>query len=222
MEILNNFYIQNNLIYFEFDYSNVKLNSKQFEIINNFKSLKYLILSNIYFSPIFKLKLINLEHLKICDCSNITFNNCIFLSLKYLQLENIKLIKDSSIDSLIKCPELNELILKDKCYNIDFKNLIKLTFFEGNFNDFLQLQYATLLETLIIYFNDNESDLKLMETLKNKEKYYFVKKLKLNLIRNYYNLNELINIFPNLFELIVEAYYHKKILDMNQLFTKIN
>ena len=49
-----------------------------------------------------------------------------------------------------------------------------------------------------------------METLKNKEKYYFVKKLKLNLSRNYYNLNlnELINIFPNLFELIIETYYH--------------
>jgi hypothetical protein len=117
-----------------------------------------------------------------------------------------ELIIKSSI-SMLKCPELNELILKDrnKFYDLDFKNLIKLKKFEGNINYILLLEPSKLLESLTISFYDTDftSIKKVMESLKTKEKYYSVKKLKLN-IRDCLNLNDLINFFPNLVDLNVE------------------
>ena len=49
---------------------------------------------------------------------------------------------------MLKCPELNELILKDrnKFYDLDFKNLMKLKKFEGNINYILLLELSKQLE----------------------------------------------------------------------------
>ena len=228
-KLINLFNIQNNLIYFQYEsdyYYKIELNI--FEIINNFKSLKYLILSGVKNSSLFELKLNNLKHLELIDCSNFTFNNnnfnlnylklirCSsiifsnnnFLTLKYLELdiEEKELIIKSSI-SMLKCPELNELILKNnnKFYDLDFKNLMKLKKFEGNINYILLLEPSKLLESLTISFYDNgfTSIEKVMKSLKNKEKYYSVKKLKIN-IHDCENLNDLINFFPNLLDLNVE------------------
>ena len=224
-KLINLFNIQNNLIYFQYEsdyYYKIELNI--FEIINNFKSLKYLILSGVKISSLFELKLNNLKHLELIGCSNFTFNNnnfnlnylklieCSsivfsdnnFLSLKYLELdiEKKELIIKSSI-SMLKCPELNELILKErnKFYDLDFKNLMKLKKFEGNINYFLLLEPSKLLESLIIYSNFGFESF--VESLNTKEKYYSIKKLKI-IIYQSLNLNDLINFFPNLLDLNVE------------------
>ena len=227
-ELINLFNIQNNLIYFQYEsrkpfYDKIYLNHL-FENINNFKSLKYLILSYVNISSLFELKLNNLKHLELIGCSNFTFNNnnfnlnylklirCSsivfsdnnFLSLKYLELEIEKkeLIIKSSI-SMLKCPELNELILKDrnKFSDLDFKNLMKLKKFEGDINYFLLLEPSKLLESLILYSIFGFESF--VESLKTKEKYYSVKKLKIIIYRSL-NLNDLTIFFPNLLDLNVE------------------
>ena len=236
-ELINLFNIQNNLIYFQYEsgdyYHSHKIDLNLIEIINNFKSLKYLILSGVKISSLFELKLNNLKHLELIGCSNFTFNNnnfnlnylkligCSsivfsdnnFLSLKYLELGRGLVVKSSI--SMLKCPELNELILKDrnKFSDLDFKNLMKLKKFEGNINYFLLLEPSKLLESLIISFYDNdftsieEKEEKVMKSLKTKQKFYSVKKLKINLYQSL-NLNDLINFFPNLLDLNVE-YWEK-------------
>ena len=74
-------------------------------------------------------------------------------------------------------------------------------------NDFLLLEHSKLLETLYITFYDFKSELKPMETLKTKEKFYFVKKLELNIcyenLKNL-NLNDFLEMFPNLIDLYVD------------------
>ena len=235
-ELVKKLNIQNNLIYFHYhlrSYYN-KIDSNQIENINNFKSLKYLILSNFQISSLFELKLNNLKHLelvgcsnftinnnnfnlvylKLINCSNIIFSNFDFLTLNYLELE-IKekdLIKNKLGISMIKCPELNELILNNgnNFYDLDFKNLMKLKKFGGNLKDILLIKSSKQLESLIISSQDIdlESLKKLMKTLKTKEKYYSVKKLKIYLESEFknYNLNDLINFFPNLSDLNVEYF----------------
>jgi len=62
--IINSFDILDNLVYFEFDLSTYDTKDPaKSEIINNFKSLKYLILNNSRFSSKFELKLNKLKYL---------------------------------------------------------------------------------------------------------------------------------------------------------------
>ena len=82
--IINSFDILDNLVYFEFDLSTYdSKDPAKSEIINNFKSLKYLILNNSRFSSKFELKLNKLKYLKLKNCTNIIFNKSNFSELKY-------------------------------------------------------------------------------------------------------------------------------------------
>ena len=54
------------------------------EPINNFRSLKYLVIRGIYFKSPFELKLNNLKKINIINCDYISFNNNTFLKVKNL------------------------------------------------------------------------------------------------------------------------------------------
>ena len=69
MGMIKSFNILDNLVYLE--YNLYGEDSIKPEIINNFKSLKYLILSSVSFSTKFELELTNLKYLELRYCTNI-------------------------------------------------------------------------------------------------------------------------------------------------------
>ena len=221
MGMINSFNILDNLVYFEFNLStNANNNPAQFEIINDFKSLKYLVLSYCNFSTKYELKLNNLKHLKLNYCINIIINKCNLSELNYLKLKYNKIELNKEKENLLpECTKLNKLILlDDNNYNFDFNSFKNLKYFKGNLNNFLMLKETPLLEEIIIKNRIQKSDLnKIIEKrmgieIKKPEKYYSVKKIELN-ISNKSNLdmNDFLNIFPNLLELIVKTGYAKSV-----------
>lgn len=226
IKLIDSLNVLNNLVYFETDLSIIDKNDPdKFEIINNFKSLKYLILSCNKFTEKFELKLNHLRKLKLHYCSNIFINKCNFSELKYLELIRNEInINEEKNNSLIECPELNTLILeglKDKCnYNFNFNNFKKLKNFEGKIKNFLLLGETPLLENIILTEKIEQSDLKLIIKMEKEYKrkklslnyydnYNSVKKLELNISDNSNNLNLDLNkiqkMFPNLSDLIING-----------------
>ena len=112
------------------------------DTINELKSLQYLYLGEIQFSPFFILKLNNLKGMSFTKCSNISFlDENIFLNLNSLNFTGAKLIK---INQLLKCPNLEIIHLYNKFETfkyinpeefyhtiIDFKSFQKLRQFNG-------------------------------------------------------------------------------------------
>jgi len=210
MEMINSFNIQNNLVYFEFGLPFRENDINQFEIINNFKSLKYLGLSYLKFSKIFELKLNTLRHLKLSNCTNLSFSNCNCLNLNYLKLKYYQINLAKVKANLINCPELNKLILIGEIshYDLDFKSFQKLKIFKGNIDNFLLLEDISQIEEINLQWDIDESMLK--QIIKKKKVYKgktnSVRNLKLNINQNdNLNLNDFLNIFPNLSDLIVET-----------------
>ena len=105
---LLSFNIYNSLIYFEFEGYYFAVDIEYFKNINNFKLLEYLILKNIDLKSVLKLKLNNLKYIKFDNCYNISFENDMFLKLKYLNLD-----VNSHEKTLLKCPCLNILEQKE-------------------------------------------------------------------------------------------------------------
>ena len=216
MSIINSFNIQNNLVYFEFELSFKLKNVKQFEIINKFEYLRYLGLSYIDFSTIFELKLKNLKHLKIYNCNNISFKYCNFSNIKYLELDeyNKKLEdKNKNINkNLLKCPEVETLVLIGKNNDLVYNSLIKLKKFIGEINNFLLLTNINLLEEIYLTNYVNQGDIEqMLSVFLNDEKnkiFNSATKIKLKICSGDLNLDKFLNLFPNLNKLICETRYY--------------
>ena len=216
MSIINSFNIQNNLVYFEFELSFKLKNVKQFEIINKFEYLRYLGLSYIDFSTIFELKLKNLKHLKIYNCNNISFKYCNFSNIKYLELDeyNKKLEdKNKNINkNLLKCPEVETLVLIGKNNDLVYNSLIKLKKFIGEINNFLLLTNINLLEEIYLTDYVNQGDIEqMLSVFLNDEKnkiFNSATKIKLKICSRDLNLDKFLNLFPNLNKLICETRYY--------------
>jgi len=232
---LFSFNIENNLIYLKLEnkIKKIIINSNIFENINNFKSLKYLKLSYFKFKPEFNCKLSLLEEIELNFCDKFNFINNNLLNLKSLSLNN-SIINNKN---KLKMPVLERCLLKDlSSYKydliVDFNNLEKLKYYEGEYNYFLLLQKNNLEEVILnsLYvnnINDILQKLCLIETLKTiylrintnydinlngfVGKNASVKNLKVYLVGNKLNTDfyYLQNIFPNVTDLFisVEKYY---------------
>ena len=219
MDVINSFNVLDNLVYFEFNLSTYgRKDPAKSEIINSFKSLKYLILSDCFFSTKFELKLSNLKHLELNNCINIFINKCNLSEITYLGLKNNKIeLPEEKANSLLECPRLNKLILiDDNNYYLDFYSFKNLKYFKGNLNNFSLLKETQLLEEIIIKNGIKVSDLtKIIEKEmgikgKNSVNFFSVKKIELNIRveRGEFdvNIDDFLRIFPNLLELIIDEY----------------
>ena len=119
--------IDNNLIYLNIFFKNKNnITPELFENINNFKSLKYLIIDNFIFNNNFTIKISNLKLLSCENCNNI------FISDTFCkQLELIKLSHDNKFDiNVLENLDLKELKIIDLSNNNlpDIKALEKVKF----------------------------------------------------------------------------------------------
>lgn len=234
--------ISNKLKYFSFEYNTQKsVYSNKLEILNNFQALEYLNLKNINFESKAELKLKNLKHLVISECKNISFNENIFLKLKSLTFNRSEIIKPKL---LLECPELEkcnftffepyEVNLENSNeYNeiIDFSNLPKLKYFEGDMKYFLVLKNNSyesvtfknlnstleiekkVLQKLLVTSNLKEiiitysNHFNVEEILKIEGVNLFVKKLKITIssFNKNFPLYKIQEKFPNLSKLIINT-----------------
>ena len=163
-----------------------------------------------------------MKYLKLVSYNNISFRSCNFLKLKYLILENnISHFNEDKNNSLIKYPELIKLLLKGNShYDIDFKSLKKLKSFEGDIHYFLLLENSSSLKEVTLTKYNDEKNIFMntfkeidcskgkYEKLKSYKKIHSVTKLKINQ-DNILNLNDFLNIFPNLSDLIIETHSYR-------------
>ena len=197
--------IENNIIdlYIK-NYSNRfddEIDENILENLNKFKKLENLKLDGLNAKNIFELKIKTLKALNIEGCQNISINSDIVLSLK-------KLISQYNISkSLLKLPQLEYL---DTPYfsSIDFNslnNLKKIKFYLGE--QFTKILAIKSLKK--IHITGDLDDLG-FDLASIHDKNPSVNKLIYNYIKeNYYNLdyniNEILNKFPNLTELIFKT-----------------
>ena len=172
---LFSFNIHNSLIYFEFEGYYFAKGLEYFaNIINNFKVLEYLILKDIKFKRDFKLKLNNLKYIKFDSCYNISFENNIFLKLKYLNLE-----VDCNEKILLKCPEL--IIMEQKQFPsnddydliIDFSSIKNLKIFDANVKYLFLLENTSSLEKICLRDRIGENVIKKIISMNALKEIYF-------------------------------------------------
>ena len=140
----------NNLVFLNIsikinDYSD-QIDPNTLENLNNFKSLKILILENLQLENIFLLKLQNLEDLRLFNCDIIFFEENIGLNLKRLKLVDCSIEKPKNP---IKLPVLKELEIKylkdQKSYNIiDYSSMTKLKYIKINIMDIIYISNSPL------------------------------------------------------------------------------
>jgi hypothetical protein len=135
-ENFNNFFkilfsfnnIGNNLMYLDLELYNDRLNSDRvnidansFENLNNFKSLKTLVLENIQLENIFLLKLKTLENLTLINCDIILLDENIGLNMKSLILFKCSIEKPNKPLKLPELLSLELILLQDqKSYFISY------------------------------------------------------------------------------------------------------
>lgn len=128
---------------------NDEINASYLQIINEFISLKYLMLDGFNFNENFVLSLSHLQKLSIKNCKNIIFEKNIFLELNSFELKFYSFIRPKS---LLDCPEIKECIFdNDYSYGkhksiINFSSLKKLEKYTGHWRDFLFLENTSLKE----------------------------------------------------------------------------
>ena len=182
------------------NFYSVEIDENILENLNKFKILEHLTLNGIISKTKFELKIKTLKTLNIYESINIYINEDIGLSLKKLILPGYKYPK-----SLFKFPQLEFLELsEDDFSSIDLNslnNLIKIKyyfFYKNNLNQILSIK--SLKEIHIItdlnYLDQSSIDVKnpsvnkLICHCRHDDDY------ELN-----YNINELLNKFPNLTDL---------------------
>ena len=158
--------IQNNLIYLNLS-PKYRIDSDSLKDLNEFKALKFLRLDIIFEEKTFGLKLSSLEYLYLDNCKNITFAIKTYPNLKVFK-SNGPIMK-SNLNCLVIMPELQKLILNylypQKFYlKLNFYFLEKLQYFEGEIDNFLQLNSPYLKEVNLFY-------LKYKSRKKDREKY---------------------------------------------------
>lgn len=157
---LNN--IESNLVYLKIyleKENGVKTDSYSFEIINNFKSLRYLYIAYFYFDKTFLFKLKTLKLLSFEKCNNICLSEDCCCNLQRLTLNDT--ILDRGSHPLFKFPKLESCYFFDFDTDcnlfIDFKSLNSLKFFSGKLNNFLELESGSLESIIIVSNGENDS-----------------------------------------------------------------
>ena len=137
----------NNLILFDLNcifLKNFEIDPNLFENLNNFKSLKILLLSGLHFQNPFMLKLNNLIGIFIYDCLNIIVDENFGNNLKRLVIKKTKTSIFPKSKSLLKFPLLESFLIDNDIKEvlnskIDFSVLNKISYFEGYMSDFIHL-----------------------------------------------------------------------------------
>ena len=161
--LFSSFNVKNNLIYLKLKRRNKhynKFNIKYINNLNDFKSLKVLILYEFDFNETFHLDLCNLEKLYMYFCTNIKISENTCLNLKDLYLDNCLILNNKSS---LNFPKLKTCILKGYAYKdyniIDFSKLINLEYFEGTKRYFLLLEKCKLEKIKLNYDENNSYEL---------------------------------------------------------------
>ena len=114
---------------YEISYS-YTITNDQFELLNDFNSLKHIYFSHLNLSSPFFIKLPTLETINFSYCENIYFlNDNTTKNIKYIYITNLnKNIAGSTLNNnlIYKFPNLEELYIYSSNINIDFQSLTKL------------------------------------------------------------------------------------------------
>ena len=138
--------IKTNLVYLGMNFFSERneISSNLFENINELKGLKYLSLECMKFKGPFILKLNGLIDLSLKSCDNIIFEDDIFLNLEKISLNDVTNVK-SSINNLLKCPELKECYLIQKYkYDKTYDSIFDFSSFK-NLNIYIGIPYYFLI-----------------------------------------------------------------------------
>ena len=165
--------IVNNLVVLEIRikirYYTEQIYPKTLENLNNFKSLKPLVLENIQLENIFLLKLKTLENLTLINFDIILLAESIGLNMKTLILFNCSIEKPNKP---LKLPELLSLELiflqnQKSYFLIDYSSLKKLKNLKFDTKDFLFISNSHLENIILNPLNENSYDLenKIIEKL---------------------------------------------------------
>ena len=163
IDILNNLeFLHINIRQYSLDHSQVDNNLMN--NINNFKSLKQIVLVGFNFKKEFILNIPSLKGVKLLLCDNIGLDEQMCLNLKKISLSGCELVRSKK---LLKFPnvEICELEIWDVVLNepnprlysiIDFQSFKNLKFFEGEACYFIKFK-KTLLESAQISVSINNS-----------------------------------------------------------------
>jgi len=193
-------YINNN----DYDYYKKEIDENILENLNKFKKLENLKLNGIKAKNIFELKIKTLKTLNIDRCVNIYINSDIALHIKKLIFPYDKISK-----SLLNLPQLEYLENAGFIFDfIDFNSLnnLKKIKFRLNEKEFTKIISIKSLKEIYIISNDDIYNINLgliqdKNPSVNKLIYKHVKYYEYDQDPNY-NINEILNKFPNLTELI--------------------
>ena len=200
----------NNISFLDLRNSNSsKINS--LEIINNFKSLKYLTLDGFKFENPFFIRLFDLIELDISHCDNIGFiegNNTNY-NLKKLEIRNSNIIKSKTI---MRFSKLEDCTIYDKniinhLFDPSFSMIKKLKCYE---EDFLNSENK-FLEDLNLMRNNEENDEEIFKKIlnsKNLKKVDFENNLNIEKIAKLNGINYSME----------ELTFGKNVLDGNLIF----
>ena len=162
-DIFSFFKIYDNITYMDLSCAkDYKTNS--FEILNNFKSLKFLSLSRFKFENPFILKLYNLIELKINDCENIGFEENNNFNTEKLIIKDSKIIKPKSFIKFSKLEnyEINNKEIISYLFDPLFVNKVKVI--KCSSDDFLKLENI-YLEELTLDSHKDETDIQIFEKI---------------------------------------------------------
>ena len=188
--------LPNNLIFLNLSIE-ANLNNyetKMMSQLNNFKSLKYLIINGIHFSKDdepFILTLDNLIYLSLKNCWYMGLSDNLCSNIKQLKLlYNVyfpNLTSKLKFPNVVKCELLRSGGYRPITDDIDFSSFKKLKSFRGIIPDFLFINNNTQLEEVILDINDYRDDIKDEDEINALKKFIEIKTLKKILIYDFLN-----------------------------------
>ena len=162
-DLFSFFNIYNNITYMELrNFEDYKINS--FEILNNFKKLKYLSLYLFQFENPYIIKLYNLIELKLSRCENIGFEENINFNIEKLEIKDCNIIKPKSYLKFhkLKNYDINNKEIINYLFDPLFVNKVKVI--KCSSENFLELENI-FLEELTLETQKDELDLQIFEKI---------------------------------------------------------
>ena len=173
LEKLFSFNLSNDLVYLSIKLSdtNNTIKSNSIKNLNNLKSLKVLSLSDFVFEDVFLLKIKGLYKLKLDLCENISFDEDIFLNIKYLLLNECNIIIQQ--EWIYKLPNIeNFIIMNMNNVNIekifDLTSCKKLKYLDIDKAKFLSIESLKLEKVGLFSYNEKiskESEIRILKKL---------------------------------------------------------
>ena len=173
LEKLFSFNLSNDLVYLSIKLSdtNNTIKSNSIKNLNNLKSLKVLSLSDFVFEDVFLLKIKGLYKLKLDLCENISFDEDIFLNIKYLLLNECNIIIQQ--EWIYKLPNIeNFIIMNMNNVNIekifDLTSCKKLKYLNIDKERFLSIESLKLEKVGLFSYNEKiskESEIRILKKL---------------------------------------------------------